>query len=294
MQTILTAVRTAVTYVKRVLRAVVLALRSRGLLAPTALPAGVRLTTYNIGRGAKGDKGARAATLDRVAATIADERPDVVALQELHEPDVPVIVAALRHAHGLDYHAEFAASLTAEAMQSRVAKARAGEDFDEAFWAGRDSAFGVALLSRAPLEEVRVERLPGSGEPRVALIARTDADGRAVTVIATHLATATRRAERDEQTHAVVELAEAVDGPVVLAGDLNQEPDEVAAVLAARTASLGARVGSLLAATDPATPTLGLRAIDHVLVGGDVTVVGATVGDRGVSDHRPVTVALRL
>ncbi len=279
--------RRVVVTLRRLVKAAVLALRARGVLAPSVLPAGARLMTYNIGRGAKGDKGARPATLDRVAATIADEQPDVVALQEVHEPDVPVIVSALRDAHGLGYDAEFAASLTAEAMEARIAKARTRDDFDEAFWAERRSAFGVALLSRAPLEDVRVERLPGRGEPRVALVARTDVDGSSVTVVATHLATATRPEVRDEQTQAVLALAEAVDGPVVLAGDLNQEPDEVAT-------ALGARLGALVAATDPSTPTLGLRAIDHVLVGGDVTVVGATVGERGVSDHRPVTVALRL
>lgn len=273
---------------RRGVRSLVLWLRGRRLLPPDVLPAGARLTTYNIGRGARGGKGARSTTLDAVAATLAAERPDVVALQEVHEPDVAVIAAALAEHHDLAYDHVFAASLTAEDMEGRITAAASRPGHDEAFWADRRSAFGVAVLSRAPLVDVRVERLPGRGEPRVALVARTEVAGTGLTVVATHLATASKPAARDEQTRAVLALAGAVDGPVVVAGDLNQEPAEVAA-------ALGAAAGrALVLATDPHTPTLGLRAIDHVLVGPGVTVAGTTVGDRGVSDHRPVTVALRL
>lgn len=260
-------------------------LRRRGLLPPEVLPSGARLTTYNIGRGARGDRGARSTTLDRVAATIAAERPDVVALQELHEPDLPVIVEALRRHHDLEYHATFGAALTAEAMGAVVERARGRADFDEAFYADRVSAFGVAVLSRTPLADVRVETLPGAGERRIALVVRTELGGLASTVIATHVATMSKAAVRDEQTKAVLALAAAAPGPVVVAGDLNQEPSDVAAALATSNAALAP-------ATDPDAPTLGRRTIDHVLVGPGVVARGAKVGDPGVSDHRPVTVAL--
>ncbi|HEV7721484.1 MAG TPA: endonuclease/exonuclease/phosphatase family protein [Iamia sp.] len=262
-------------------------LRHRGILSPEVLPTGVRLTTYNIGRGARGDRGARSTTLDRVAATIAAERPDVVALQEIHEPDLPVIVDALRRHHDLDYHAAFGAALTAEAMAALVERARTRPGFDEAFYADRTSAFGVAVLSRTPLDDVRVEVLPGAGERRIAVVARTTLAGLASTVIATHLATVSAAAVRDEQTRAVLALAAAARGPVVVAGDLNQEPADVAATLATSHAALAA-------ATDPDVPTLGRRTIDHVLVGPGVVARGAKVGEAGVSDHRPVTVALTL
>ena len=144
-------------------------LRRRGWLAPEVLAAGPRLTTYNIGRGAR-VRGARADTLDRVAATIATERPDVVALQEVHEPDVPVIVAFLRDAHDLAYHHTFGEAVAAEEIARRRFRGRVG-------------AYGIALLSREPLAEVRVERLPGTGEPRVAIVARTALAGTEVTVV---------------------------------------------------------------------------------------------------------------
>lgn len=264
-------------------------LRRRSVLAPPVLPAGARLTTYNIGRGAKGARGARVATLGTVAATIAAERPDVVCLQEVHEPDVGVIVDALAAEHDLTYEAHFVATVTAERMAAKVAKARTRDDFDTAFWDGRDTAYGIALLSRSPLVEVRDERLPGDGEPRFAIVARTAMDGSEVTVIATHVAVAEKAAERDAQTAAVLGLAASAstDGPVVVAGDLNQDSGDVTKALRNHP--------ELSPATDPAVPTLGpLRAIDHVLVGPGVTVAGALVGDRGVSDHNPVTVSLRL
>ncbi|HEX7133388.1 MAG TPA: endonuclease/exonuclease/phosphatase family protein [Iamia sp.] len=246
--------------------------RRRRWLAPEVLPAGPRLTTYNIGRGARA-KGARSTTLDRVAATIAIERPDVVALQEVHEPDVPVIAAFLRDAHDLAYHHTFGEAVSAEEIARRRFRGRVG-------------AYGIALLSREPLADVRVERLPGTGEPRIAIVARTGLAGTEVTVVVTHVDTKAHAARRDEQTRAVLRLAAATLGPVVVAGDLNQEPSTVAAALAATGSDL-------VLAGDPDAPTLGPWVIDHVLVGPGLAAVGAEVGDPGVSDHRPLTVALR-
>ncbi|HEU5152604.1 MAG TPA: endonuclease/exonuclease/phosphatase family protein [Iamia sp.] len=273
------------TRVRRVRWLVGAWLRRRGLLPPQVLPAGARLTTYNIGRGAR-PKGARATTLDRVAATIAAERPDVVALQEVHEPDVPVIVAALAAEHGLAYEATFGEAVTAPQIARRMELFRSRAGMDREWVAGRVGAYGVALLSRAPLAGVRVERLPGTGEPRVAIVARTALAGTEVTVVVTHVDTKTHAARRDAQTRAVLALAAAEPAPVVVAGDLNQEPATVAAALAATGSDL-------VPAGDPDAPTLGPWVIDHVLVGPGLEAVGAKVGDPGVSDHRPLTVALR-
>ena len=107
------------------------------------------------------------------------------------------------------------------------------------------------------------------------------------TVIATHVATLSKAAVRDEQTRAVLALAAAAPGPVVVAGDLNQEPADVAAALAVSHAALAP-------ATDPGVPTLGPARHRprprRPRRGGR----GAKVGEPGVSDHRPVTVALTL
>jgi endonuclease/exonuclease/phosphatase family metal-dependent hydrolase len=218
-------------------------------------------------------------TLDRVAATLARWRPDVIALQEVHEPDVPAVAGFLRDEHGLAYEHAFGETLPAE----EIARRR---------YRGRDGAYGIALLSRAPLEAVRVERLPGGGEPRVALVARTGlprdgSDGAPVTVVATHVDTMARAARRDAQTRAVLRIAAGEPDPVVVAGDLNQDPSTVATALAATGSDL-------VPAGDPDAPTLGRWTIDHVLVGPGLVAAGAVVGRRGVSDHRPLTVTLQL
>jgi endonuclease/exonuclease/phosphatase family metal-dependent hydrolase len=269
---------------RRVLWVVRAWLRHRGWLPPAVLPSGARVTTYNIGRGAR-PRGARVETLDRVAATIAAERPDVVALQEVHEPDLPVIVAALEAEHGLAYDATFGSAVTAEQIARRMDLFRNRAGMDRAWVAGRVGAFGVALLSRQPLTGIRVERLPGKGEPRIAIVARTTLAGTETTILVTHVDTRAHAARRDAQTRAVLELAAAARGPVIVAGDLNQEPGTVAAALAATGSEL-------VPAGDPEAPTLGMWVIDHVLVGGGLEVLGAEVGDAGVSDHRPLTVAL--
>lgn len=266
------------------------ALRRWRLLPPAVLPPGARLTTYNIGRGAR-PRGARATTLDRVAATIASERPDVVALQEVHAPDVAVIVAALATEHDLTYHHSFGEAVTAPQIARRMELFRSRAGMDREWVAGRVGGYGVALLSLRPLAEVRVERLPGTGEPRVAIVARTELArarpaGVEATLVVTHVDTKAHAARRDAQTRAVLALAAAAPPPVLVAGDLNQEPGTVAAALAA--------CGSdLVPAGDPDAPTLGPWVIDHVLVGPGLVAVGAKVGDAGVSDHRPLTVALR-
>lgn len=260
-------------------------------MAREGLPDGPRITTYNIGRGAKGAKGACFATLGAVAETIAGERAEIVALQEVHEGDVPVLLDHLRNEHGIDYHARFGGSLSADAMvevaeRARVRALAGGSVFDAEHYADRHSAFGLALLSRAPLTDVEVIRLPGGGEPRVVLSARTRLGPVEVTVLGTHLATARNAERRDLQTRALLDHAADIDGPVVVAGDLNQAPDDLASSLTA--------AGSRLApGNDADEPTFGTRVIDHVLVGPGLAAVASRVGDEGVSDHRPVTVVLR-
>src|SRR5690606_1056219 len=122
----------------------------------------------------------------------------------------------------------------------------------------RRSAYGIATLSLAAITDAAVHRLGGGGEPRVALVTRTALRSRPVTVVGTHLATRRTGARgpgpstRDLQTREVLALAAGLEGPVVVAGDLNQEPGELAANLAAAGSDL-------VVASDPDDPTLGGR-----------------------------------
>ena len=106
---------------------------------------------------------------------------------------------------------------------------------------------GNAILSRHPLENVRMLRFPGiekwyegkganEGERvqkrlggRMALFATIRPGGRAVTIVSTHLESSAKdAAKRKEETRDLLDAlrAYAKGTPVILAGDLNGPPDE--------------------------------------------------------------------
>jgi endonuclease/exonuclease/phosphatase family metal-dependent hydrolase len=153
-------------------------------------------------------------------------------------------------------------------------------------------AYGVALLSRAPLVDVRTVALPvvAGAEPRVLLLARTRLADQDWRVGVTHFsslrdAPGAASAHR-EQARAVAEALGGRAGCVLL-GDLNTEAGD----LALTPLSL---VGDF-AALD-AGPTYPARAplvrLDHVVASPDLLIWKARVVDSGVSDHRALVVEL--
>jgi endonuclease/exonuclease/phosphatase family metal-dependent hydrolase len=155
----------------------------------------------------------------RVARVVRGQMPDIVALQELdlgrrrsRSEDQAAIIA-----RELEMHAVFCPTIT-----------RGNEHY------------GHALLSRWPIEIVKRARLPhdpGSWwqEPRSAMWARVDVDGRIVNVITTHLGLGPH--ERVLQVQALLS-AEWIGGipeaePVVLCGDFNALPGSAPYRLAA-------------------------------------------------------------
>ncbi len=258
---------------------------------PSSPPA--RVLTFNVGRGAVGRRwgasppGATFERLDEVAEAVARTEPEVVALQEVHEGDVPELLRLLDERHGLAFHGAFAAALPAEHPRLvRLADPT------------RHSPFGLALLSTSPLTDERVVALPDDGvEPRVAHLVRTGVADHEVTVINLHLSTdgggigsrvRGHGSPRAEQTEAVLALAAGEHGPLVVLGDWNQEAVELALVL--RRLGLRRR---LRFASDPWTATtLKGNGIDHVLVAGGLRRRYRGVERSTVSDHRPVLVSL--
>ncbi len=260
----------------------------------SADPAIGSLMTFNIARGASGPAATGPDDLGRVAAVVAAEGGvDVACLQEVHAADVPVLVDALGAEHGLVYRAHFTASVPEARMRASLVRARDGGDGRRAArLEGRQSDYGIAVLTRGPLTEANDLRLPDDGrEPRVAQHVATTVGGRPVTVVNTHLGLVTDRrlievvtfrpSRQQAQTGAFLALAGGLSGPVLAAGDLNQDPAALSRSLAGR---------SLRVASDPSRPTCGRRALDHVLVSADVDVRGAEVREVAISDHDPVVV----
>jgi endonuclease/exonuclease/phosphatase (EEP) superfamily protein YafD len=159
----------------------------------------------------------------------------------------------------------------------------------------REDPYGLALLSRWPMESVTLVDLAGDGLPSLAGI--VDAGGQRIRFLGLHThwpLTPALAAARDEALRGAAALASAADLPVLLLGDLNVTPDSPAFSRLLDEAGLrDAMHGrgwrpTWLAGFWP----LALR-IDHVLVSSGLCVEHAAVGPALGSDHRPVVARLR-
>jgi endonuclease/exonuclease/phosphatase (EEP) superfamily protein YafD len=160
----------------------------------------------------------------------------------------------------------------------------------------REDPYGIAILSRWPLEAVSLVDLAGDGLPSLAAIVAVE--GRRVQVYGLHThwpITPSLARARDQALHAATVLARESTLPVVLLGDLNLTPDappfdrllhdgRLRDALQGRGWQPTWRAGFW---------PLALR-IDHVLVSPGLCVEEATVGPAVGSDHRPVLARLRL
>ena len=145
-----------------------------------------------------------------------------------------------------------------------------------------ESRYGLVLASTEPLEAgaFPLPRL-GSEEPRIFVRARFGD----VTFLGTHLS---RSAEaRRVQTLALAEEIRTAEGPVVVAGDLNQGPSKLGPLRAAGLAGLARTLR-----THPSIRPR--RAIDHVLAGGGADVRAAWTLPTRSSDHRPLVAEIDL
>jgi len=159
----------------------------------------------------------------------------------------------------------------------------------------REDPYGLALLSRWPLESVALEDYAGDGLPSLAGI--VDAGGQRIRLIGLHThwpLTPALAAARDRALQGAAQRAHTADLPVVLLGDLNLTPDSPAFDrLLEQTGMQDVMRGrgwrpTWLAGFWP----LALR-IDHVLVSPGLCVERAEVGPPIGSDHRPVVATLR-
>jgi len=168
-------------------------------------PLRIRVLTYNIHHGAGTDG---RLDLERIAEVIKRQRPDVVALQEVDNKT--------RRTGGVDQATELG-RLTA--MHAVFGKAM---DYD-------GGEYGEAILSRWPFLKVKSHPLPraGGGEPRAALAVRIrlKENGPECIFAGTHLDHLSADARRVQARLLVERLTEDAAPPVILAGDLNAEPD---------------------------------------------------------------------
>lgn len=160
----------------------------------------------------------------------------------------------------------------------------------------RGDNFGIAVLSKTPLEEARFVLLSPVEVPSV--VARLRVGGRPLSLVATHPlppASAWHAADRDAQLAALAALVAELAPPVVVAGDLNATPwSPVFRRLLRDTGLLDSRRGFGVHATWPTDIPFARIPLDHVLVSPGVRVLSRSVGEPLGSDHAPVEVRLAL
>lgn len=247
----------------------------------------MRLATFNILHGRSVHDGD--VDLGRLAAAVSELDPDILALQEV-DCDQPRsgkadLTAVAADAMNAPYH-RFVAAISGTPGATWMAATGSEQP--------GTAAYGIALLSRFPVENWQVLRLPRipfrfpmyvSGirrvrviheEPRAAVVGRVDTPLGPVTVANTHLSFVPWW-NRVQLRHLVRDVR-GFPGPRLLMGDLNMGPGQPG-----RWHPLGT------ALTFPADePTVQL---DHILTDDARLSVGDCAAPRlPVSDHRALVV----
>ena len=243
---------------------------------PQVQPTGeLRVVSYNIKHGRGNDN---VVDLDRTAAVIRAQRPDIVGLQEVDDraERSGTVPQAERLGHSLGLHHAF------------------GQFMD--FQGG---AYGMAILTRQPIVATHSVQLPEGNEPRIALAVQmrlTDGGqgpgGHILTIVNVHFDWVGDDAFRFAQAQALTKYLDALTTPYILLGDFNDVPES-------RTVGLfKARAGE---ARKPAadrftfSATAPAREIDFIFFAPqshwrarEVKVID----ERVASDHRPIVAVL--
>jgi endonuclease/exonuclease/phosphatase family metal-dependent hydrolase len=220
----------------------------------------VRVATFNVKHG---EDGSGRVDLRRLATACAGLSADVLAIQEVDR--------FARRTHFRDEMRVIARATGLQAVFGEAARKK---------W----RSYGNVLLARGPITDVEVVKLPrpSGGEPRVAIVARVEVGGVALSVGATHLSF--RKDEGAPQLAVLLDVLAERDGPRLLMGDLNIGPDLVVPAVTA--------AGYTVAPTEATFPASAPRTrIDFVAVSG-LEIVTASTPTVGTSDHLPIVAEL--
>lgn len=239
----------------------------------------LRVMSYNIHVGVGMDK---RQDLARIAEVIRRERPDLVGLQEVDRGVERTgrvdEIRELARLTGMEY--AFAHNLDYQGGQ-----------------------YGVAVLSRFPILSVDHRRYLNrrERERRGFIRVEVEAGGRRVNFVTTHL-----DYQQDDgrlyETEQLLRALEGVEGPLVVTGDFNDEPEGSAYRLMLRSgfADAWARVHGVAAAAEGEGFTYPAdkpsKRIDYVFYRDDgrTKAEAAAVGRTQASDHLPLSVVLSL
>ena len=238
----------------------------------------ITVVTYNIQAGA--------GNLDRIADEIRAMDADLLALQE-------VDVHWDQRSNFVDQATALGKSLGVEVRFAPIYRIAATD--------GRPiREFGVALLSRHPIESFRNDSLTRlstqeanpvpSLQPGL-LNATVNVRGKRVRVLTAHLDYRANPSVRQAQVSEIVRVLDAASIPTILAGDLNATPD------AAELQPLFTKLSDAWRSPEPGYtyPASGpTKRIDYILASRHFSVRSIVVPPAAIADHRPVIASLVL
>lgn len=231
----------------------------------------LRILSYNIHHG-EGTDGKL--DLARIAGVIKASQADVVALQEVDQLTVRTkkVDQAVELGKLTGMHVAFAKAIDLQG-----------------------GAYGLAILSRFPLKDVKTHPLRGKPkqEARILMKATVTVDsGETITLLNTHLQHDDGET-RERQVATINELYGTAQGTVLLAGDFNAAPNSPPVKALATRWSFATEPGGKGLLTIPAE--LPTTQIDYILYRGKLRPTEAKVIEEKVaSDHRPVLAVVRL
>jgi endonuclease/exonuclease/phosphatase family metal-dependent hydrolase len=245
--------------------------RPFGSLADTSIqPAdALRVVSYNIKHG-RGNDGV--VDLERTAAVLRAQRPDIVGLQEV------------------DDRAERSGKV---AQAEQLGKSLGLHHAFGRFMDFQGGAYGMAILTRFPIEETQDVRLPEGNEPRIALSVRvTLPDGSLLTIVNVHFDWVRDDRFRYAQAETLTRYLDDLKTPYILLGDFNDVPASRTLALFRERAGEAAKPENnrfTFSSTEPA------REIDYIFFAPAAAWRAREVNvtdERLASDHRPVVAVL--
>jgi len=228
----------------------------------------LRILAYNIKHGLGMDG---VIDLERVGNLIRELDPDIVALQEID--------SAVERSSRVD-------------QASRLGELTGMHSVFGAFFDYQGGRYGMALLSRFPIESYANHWLPEGTEPRTGLAARIRLDsGQEIIVVGIHLYRTPE--QRLAQASGLVDIYSDETTPVILAGDFNSLPDSDVLALLRRHWQVPDKGTDRLTYPSDAPQ----REIDYIMyrpADRFEVVEHRVIHEPLVSDHRPVVIELRL
>lgn len=217
------------------------------------------------------------ASLEALAAYIAAENPDLVALQEV---DCRTYRDRAPAQHGKDFATELAFRTGMIPAYGKTIPYAGGY-------------YGIAILSKYPLakvERIYLPKTPKGKEQRAVLVADVEyREGEYLTFASTHL-DYTHTEERQAQVKKLNEVLLAGRYPVIVAGDFNAKPDAI-------EIDKGMAEWKILSDLEPTVPATDPRStIDYIFCYPATrwNVVSSATNRVELSDHLPVSAVVEL